>query len=370
MRFDRGRTAWAQWALWLTAFVAATLIMRGTRESMDQTTATSVYILIVLGATAGGARWVGFLMAVSGFIAINYFFQPPFDTLTVDKPIDVLALVAFLATALVTNHLLSRAKNAADNAVMYAAEVQQLSVEARRADQLRETTRLRDVLLASVSHDLRTPLTAIRARAQDIAGDASVAPAHERASAIVAQVDRLTQMVADVLDLSRLRAGGFTMHPEVNTAEDLIGAAVRQFSASHSNRIETVIDYGKPALVGVFDFVQSLRVLTNLIENALRYSPSSAIVTIGVTASAGWLVITVADRGPGVSTEERDHIFEPFYRPKGPPTDAGTAGLGLSIARQIAEAQGGAVTYADRPGGGSVFTFELPAGGPASKALA
>jgi two-component system sensor histidine kinase KdpD len=169
-------------------------------------------------------------------------------------------------------------------------------------------------------------------------------------------------MVADVLDLSRLRAGVFAMNPEVNTAEDLLGAAVRQFSGvPDATRIETVIDYTKPALLGTFDFVQSLRVLTNLIENALRHSPRGTAVTVSVAETGASVSFQVADEGPGVPLSEQQQIFEPFYRPNGAKADAGAAGLGLSIAKRLAESQGGRVSYSDRPGGGSVFTFEVPA---------
>lgn len=349
-----------EWLLWLAVISVATLVMRSSREHIEQAHAAFVYILIVLGATAGGERWLGVLVAVLGFLSINYFFQPPFDTLTVNEPLDWLALIAFLATALVANHLLTRARSEAEKAKRHAVEVEHLSAEVRRAEALREANRLKDELLASVSHDLRTPLTAIRALAQDIAADGSRARAH--AVVIVEQADRLGKMVADVLDLSRLRAGAFTMNAEVNTAEDLLGAAVRQFAGvPDSKRIETVIDYTRPALLGTFDFVQSLRVLTNLIENAMRASPPSTNITLSATEAGSRLLFQVADRGPGVPPAEQQRIFEPFYRRDGAPADVGAAGLGLSIARRLAEAQGGSVRYADRPGGGSVFTFELPA---------
>src|SRR4029077_20099212 len=136
--------------------------------------------------------------------------QPPFDSLTVDQPLDYLALVAFLSTALVANHLLARARAEAETARKHAEEIDALSEEVRHAEALREASRLKDILLASVSHDLRTPLTAIRALAQDIAADESTARA--RAEIIVGQADRLGKMVADVLDLSRLKAGAFTMN--------------------------------------------------------------------------------------------------------------------------------------------------------------
>ena len=98
--------------------------------------------------------------------------------------------------------------------------------------------------------------------------------------------------------------------------------------------------------------------MTNLVDNALRCSHD--IVTISVTQMNGSLSFQVADRGPGVLTAERDRIFDAFYRPVGAAADAGAAGLGLSIARQLAEAQGGRVQYSARPGGGSIFTFEIP----------
>ncbi|MDQ6690011.1 MAG: DUF4118 domain-containing protein [Gemmatimonadota bacterium] len=352
--------SYVEWALWLSVVVVATYVLRNAREHIEQAHAAFVYILIVLGATAGGERWLGVLVAMLGFLAINYFFQPPFDTLTVNEPLDLLSLIAFLSTALVANRLLIKARTEAERARRHAEEIEQLSAEIRHAEALREASRMKDVLLASVSHDLRTPLTTIRALAQDIQAGGSRARTH--AGVILEQADRLEKMVADVLDLSRLRAGAFTMNPEVNTAEDLLGAALRQFSGvPDANRIETVIDYTRPALLGTFDFVQSLRVLTNLIENALRCSPRSAAVTVSVTESGPNLSFQIADRGPGVAPSEQQQIFEPFYRPNGSAADAGAAGLGLSIARRLAESQGGTVIYADRPGGGSVFTFELPA---------
>jgi K+-sensing histidine kinase KdpD len=348
-----------EWGLWLVILLLSTMVMRSSRLNIEQSHVAFVYILIVLGAAAGGEQWLGILVAVFGFLAINYFFQPPFDTLTVGEPRDLLALVSFLATALVANYLLARAKQEAERARRHAEEIEALSEEVRHAEALREASRLKDILLASVSHDLRTPLTAIRALAQDIAAKDS--RARDDAQIIVGQADRLGKLVADVLDLSRLKGGAFTMNAEVNTAEDLLGATVRQFSGvPEAERIETVIDYSEPVLVGTFDFVQSLRVMTNLVDNALRCS-HEAPVTITVRQSDGTLSFQVADRGPGVPIRERERIFDSFYRPNGAAADAGAAGLGLSIARQLAEAQGGRVSYTERAGGGSVFTFEIPA---------
>ena len=247
------------------------------------------------------------------------------------------------------------------NALAYYAalvvERTRLVAKAEHAEALREGDRLKDVVLASVSHDLRTPLTTIKALAQEnaVRGD-------RNALAIEEQADRLGHLVADLLDLSRLKGGAMPVHLELNTAEDLVGAALRQMAGVLKDRpVETNVDFTEPALAGRFDFVQSLRVLGNLLGNAVRYTPPGSPVELSVHREGGALVFAVADRGPGVPVAERDRIFEPFYRPAGAPADGGGAGLGLAIARRLAELQGGTLEYAPRSGGGSRFVLRLPA---------
>jgi two-component system, OmpR family, sensor histidine kinase KdpD len=232
-----------------------------------------------------------------------------------------------------------------------------LVAEAERAEALREADRLKDALLASVSHDLRTPLTTIKALAHDIAGDGD-----DRAATIEQQADRLNRMVADLLDLSRLNAGELPVRAELNAAEDVVGAAIQQVSGAFAGReLRTSIAWSEPVLVGRFDFVHALRILVNLLENAHKYSPRTQPVDIELSRAGNMIEISVADRGPGVPLAERERIFEPFYRPERSTPDAGSAGLGLSIALRLAMAQGGTLTYEDRVGGGSVFTLGLPA---------
>ena len=123
-----------------------------------------------------------------------------------------------------------------------------------------------------------------------------------------------------------------------------------------------MIDLDSPALVGLFDFAQSLRVLGNFLENAARYSPPSESVELAARRDGDELVFSVSDRGPGVAEADRARIFEAFYRSAGSAPDAAArAGLGLSIARTLAHIQGGSVNYAPRPGGGAVFELRLPA---------
>lgn len=233
----------------------------------------------------------------------------------------------------------------------------QLKQSAERSAALENAQRAKDEIFAAVSHDLRTPITTIGVLAQGAATRGV-----PEAAAIIEQSDRLAHMVGDLLEISRLRTGSYALNAELNTAEDLVGAAVRLMRGSlDGRRIDVHIDFDTPALVGRFDFVHTLRILCNLLDNALRHSPDGAAVELRTTREGAWLTFSVADRGGGVPLDERGRIFEAFYRPADATPDGGHAGLGLSIARGLAELQGGMVDYQPRDGGGSMFTLQLPA---------
>jgi len=237
------------------------------------------------------------------------------------------------------------------------AERVRLVARAEHADALREAARLKDTMLASVSHDLRTPLTTIKAMAHDlaVAGD-------ERALAIEEEADRLGAFVTDLLDLSRLGSGAPSLTLEPNEAEDLVGAVLRRVSGTTNGReIRVSLDATDPLLFGRFDFAETLRAVVNLVENALKYAPTEQPIDLTAARDGKWLEFSIADRGAGVPEAERDRIFEPFYRPPDRAPDVGGAGLGLSIARAVADAQGGSLRYEPRAGGGSVFTLRVPA---------
>jgi two-component system, OmpR family, sensor histidine kinase KdpD len=237
-----------------------------------------------------------------------------------------------------------------------AAERVRLADEAAQVEALREADRLKDALLASLSHDLRTPLTSIRATAAELRVEGE-----ERGAIIEEESERLNRLVTNLLDLSRVRAGN--LHPElaVNAAEDLVGAALQQVAGLPGASTVQVRLPASEISLGRFDFVHSLRALTNLVENALRYSPEA--VEIEVTHDDRELRIRVLDRGPGVPPEERERVFEPFYRSASASDRHGT-GLGLAIADSLARSQGGSVSYRDRPGGGSIFELILEAVAP------
>jgi len=306
------------------------------RRLLSEAHVALAYLLVVLFAGARGGRVAAIATAGLAFLCFDWFFLLPYGTLALANPFHWFVLVAFLAASLVATQLFERSRNEAV---------------------LRESARAKDAVIASLSHDLRTPLTTIKALAHDIAADGD-----DRALTIEEESDRLHTLVADVLDLSRLSSGAAQLTIEPNEAEDLLGAALQRVSgASNGREIRVELDDHHPLLFGRFDFAQTLRVVVNILDNALKYSPQSEAVDLSVKREGPWLVFSVSDRGRGVPPNQRDRIFEPFYRPPGVPADVHGAGLGLSIARVLAEAQGGSLGYAEREGGGSVFMLRVPA---------
>ncbi len=359
----RARDARRVWAATAVGFVAMTLLLLAGRDRLDKVHIALALLLVVLGGSAAGGRTVGVVTAGAGFLIFNYFFLPPYYTLVIADPFDWFVLVAFLLTGIVAAQLLFRAQTEAELARDRAAEVVRLSAAAERAEALKEADRLKDALLATVSHDIRTPLTTIRALAQDIGADGD-----ERAVAIAEEVDRLNRFVADLLDLSQLKAGAIPMNLAINAAEDLMGAALQRVSGIARGRdLRASLDPSDPVQLCRCDFSHALRILGNLLENALKYAPEDSTIEFTVHRDGATLRFDVADRGPGIAPETRERIFEPFVRvanasasPDARSATAG-AGLGLAIARGLAEAQGGSLAYAPRDGGGSVFTLRLPA---------
>lgn len=271
-----------------------------------------------------------------------------------DRNVGVLAIVRDQGL-----ELDAQARRVLDALSYYAAlgvERARLVLDAQHTEALRQADKLKDALVASVSHDLRTPLTTIKALAHDLSSSGD-----DRAIIIEQEADRLNEFVANLLDISRIQAGSWLPSAEPNEAEDLVGAALQRVAGPLGDRaISVFLDPANPILIGRFDFMATLRALVNLLDNAIKYAPPDPPIELYVRRDDGMIAFAVSDQGPGVPSSEIDRIFEPFYRPPGTSPDIGGAGLGLSIARGLADAQGGSLRYSPRPGGGSIFTLRVP----------
>ncbi len=250
-----------------------------------------------------------------------------------------------------------------------------LAAEAERARVETETERARAALLASVSHDLRTPLAVITGTATTLLSPDAPADAgtrRELLEAIAEESARLGRLVEDLLQMTRLEAG-VPPHLEWVPVEELVGSALALTEGplrGHEVRVD--VEPGMP--LARLDEVLVTQALVHLLENAARHTPAGTAVEVAARRDGGWIAVEVSDRGPGLEPGDESRVFEKFWRAAGagraagaPGRPAGT-GLGLAICRAIVEAHGGRVEAARRPGGGARFTLRLPAGEVAPEA--
>ena len=241
-----------------------------------------------------------------------------------------------------------------------ALEGVRLSEEVRRTEMESEAHRVKASLFSGVTHDVKTPLAAITASVTSLLeGEGfTVAQIREHLEMIRDESERLHRVVNNLLDLGRLRAGAHLPIKEVTAIDEVIESVVARMRPLLRGR-EVLVRVAEDLPEVALDVVQIDRVLTNLIENAMKFSPSTTPIVVSAIGSPTNVRVTVTDSGPGVPKEEERAIFEPFQ--KGAGDGAGT-GLGLAIASAIVSAHGGSIWVARAPRGGASFTFELPCG--------
>lgn len=240
-----------------------------------------------------------------------------------------------------------------------------LQDEVREARLAAEVGRQRAGFLSAVSHNLRTPLTAVKAAAGTLLSSWSRIEPEERRElleTISDEAERLERLVRNTLELSRIRAGALDVEPERVDIADLVQHAVRRLRPiARAHRVRLDVDDDLPAVS--LDVTMAEQILLNLLENALRFAPPGSEIVVGAHAvvgeGAGEVELRVTDHGSGVPLEARDRIFEEFQSADTRPDRAGT-GLGLAIVRALVVAHGGSVRYEDTPGGGATFVCTFP----------
>jgi two-component system sensor histidine kinase KdpD len=241
-----------------------------------------------------------------------------------------------------------------------AVDRERFARRALEAEALRRSDQAKTTILRAVSHDLRSPLTAIRAASEGLTSASLALDERDRTellATIDAEAKRLERVVGNLLDLSRLEVGAAIPRRELWTVEDLFGRALASLEASGERVVVEIADDLPPITV---DGTQVDRVLVNLLENALKFSSPTDPVTLAADVSGSEVVIRVVDRGPGLSERDRERVFEPFELGANGPARAG-AGLGLAIVRGFAELNGGRVWAESAPGQGTAFVVALPA---------
>nr|WP_283251580.1 ATP-binding protein [Aeromicrobium duanguangcaii] len=230
-----------------------------------------------------------------------------------------------------------------------AAEVERL--------RLSEADRTRTALLAAVSHDLRSPLAAAKASVSTLRNPDLALSTEDRTELlgnIEDSTDRLTALVTNLLDMSRIHTGAVTAHPTEVNLDHAVGDALTHLPGSERIAVDLAPELYALADPGLLD-----RVLANICENALKYTPADAAVRIDGVAAEGRVFVRISDHGPGVADHDQDRLFAPFQRLGDVPGQDGV-GLGLAVARGLTEAMGGSIRTEDTPGGGLTFVIDLP----------
>ena len=244
------------------------------------------------------------------------------------------------------------------NQVALAIERTRLSDEAQQAHVRAETERMRNAVLSSVSHDLRTPLATISGAASSLAQDELNASARkDLARSIYREADRLDRLLKNLLDMMRIEAGAVQLSREWHPIDEVAGAALARLEGRlHDHTINTSFPADLPLIF--VDGVLLEQVVINLVENAVKYTPPGSTIDLSAPAGDDQVIVEVADRGVGIPSGEESRIFDKFYR--GKTTQEGGVGLGLTICRGIVEAHGGRIWAENRSGGGAIFRFTIP----------
>jgi two-component system sensor histidine kinase KdpD len=375
--------SWQGYFVAVLGVVAVTTLLAPLHNRINSTTVALALLLVVLfTATFRGSR-PALLASLLAMLCFNFFFIPPFYTFTIEDPQNWVALTAFLVTAVTAGQLSARAKRRAEEAETGRRENKRLYEELHdafervsHAEALRQSEQLKSALLDAVTHDLRTPLTSIKASATLLLEDPdaeeetepfSVKEQQAMLRVITQEVDRLDRFIEGIIDLARIEAGQLRLRRNWGDVDEIIEAALtraEQLTRQHEIKVEVEDEL---PVVRV-DARAVAEVIYTLVDNATKYAPPGTCVRVEAKRAPDEMIqISVEDQGCGIPVEMRERVFDKFFRslsedivstnrPRG-------AGIGLAIARGIVEAHGGHILIeAGKGGRGTRVTFTVPVG--------
>jgi two-component system sensor histidine kinase KdpD len=322
---------------------------------INPTTAGFALLLAVLLVATRAPRGVAFATAIAGALSFNYFFVPPVGTFAITGTANWVSWFAFLIAAVAGSNLSAAARERARIAVERAQFVE----EREAAELARQRGELATTLLASLSHDVKTPLTAIRAAIENLRREQPAESRTRQADAALAELIRLTNVFDGLMDMARIDAAAVPVQREWVTPADVVDVAVahvRHALGGHELRVNATTDRAVH-----LDARLAAKALSHLLENAARYSPPGGEIAVDATADDEGFTAIVTDQGPGFDPADSEHLFERFYRGRHTKPIAGGTGMGLAIARGLVQAIGGRVWAENVPGAGARFAIVVPA---------
>jgi len=376
------RHRWAGYGGVLLGTAAVTAFLIPFRGHINSTTVALAFLLVVLFAAILWGSRPALLASLLGVVCFNFFFIPPVHTFTISDPQNWVALAVFFITALTVGQLSARARRRAREAEAQRTEIKRLYEDlqeafdrAIEAEALKRSERLKSALLDAVTHDIRTPLTSIKASATLLLEDREANDQTEKLSSeeqntmlrvITHGADRLDRFVEGIVDLARIEAGDMKLYRNWGAVDDIIDAALAQAEPlTRQHQIRVSVEDELPVVR--VDARAVAEVIYTLIDNASKYAPPDTLIVVKATRVADDMIeIAVEDQGPGIPAPLRERVFEKFYRatsngPAGGHT--GGIGMGLAIAKGIVEAHSGHIWIEDGTANrGARIVFTVPVG--------
>src|SRR5262249_17638778 len=359
------RRKWASYVLAVLGVAVVTAILVPLNTTINSTTVGFAFLLFVLFVAIFWGSAPALLASILSMLCFNFFFLPPLYTLTIADPQNGVALTAYFVTALTVGQLSARAKQRAEIAETRGVKIERLYEELRdafdrasEAEALRKSERFKSALLDAVTHDLRTPLTSIKASSTVLIEDRKkpkrgepLTPDEQDAllGVISQESDRLDHFVESIVDMARIEAGDLKLRRNWGPIDQMVEAAVAR-AEPLLKKHKLLIDITKDLPIIRVDRRAVSEVIFTLLDNASKDSPAKSPISVEVRRAGDEMVrIAVADEGRGIPLKSRKRVFEKFFRgaahevadrPEG-------IGMGLSIAKGIVEAHGGRIWIED-----------------------
>lgn len=331
-------------------------------------------LLVVLFASTLFGSTSGLIASVAAIACFNFFFLPPINTFNISGPENWIAFGTFVITALISGQLSGYARRRAEESEARQREIERLYEElqsafeqASEAEALRKSEKLKSALLDAVTHDLRTPLTSIKASVTTLIEDSSEKlldgeSRQEFLEIIDEETDRLNEFIEGMVGIAKVEANAMSLHKRSASVEEIVGNAVeraKRVTENHSVRVDLAQD-----LPNVYaDAASIAEVIFTLIDNAAKYSKPETSILISSIGNSETVELSVQDQGKGIEPSMRERVFDKFFRAAEQDihkTGSGL-GLGLAIAKGIVESQGGGIRVEDGdPGFVTKLIVSLP----------
>jgi two-component system sensor histidine kinase KdpD len=344
---SRRRRAWGYAVALAGTAVLLPVLLPFRGGALNLASDVAAYLVLVVVAALVGGLGPALVASVMSAAILNFFFTEPYRTFAIEDPNNIVALGAFVLVGLMVSWLVDLAERRA-SAASAAAEI-------AAAD------RLRTAILAAVGHDLRSPLAAAKAVVSGLREEGVDLDEQDRRELLEAAddaLDRLTGLVDNLLDLSRLQAGAMPVELRPTALEDVLSRALDYLGVAPRS---VVLDVAEDLPEVSADPVLLERAVVNLVANAQRFAPEDRPPLVAAASDGGLVRLRVVDEGPGIPADDRERVFQPFQRLG----DTGTGlGLGLALSRGLVEAMGGRIDPTDTEGGGLTMVLTLPVARP------